>query len=229
MGQFRRPDTGVNSHPFRMNKQLPGEDVELLKDIFSEGTQLYGDPIVYIQKEYAEAENTFGEHLIQTMTDVHEMNAFIEQTEGWDGMGDMFSKLGLRNQEEMTAHVPKNTFYDLGFQPKIGDIIYHVTSKQMWEIESAVDDVGATFHPLGQHVAFVLSCKSYRFDHIEASEEFQQSENEHVQAINAVLFGDGSEVENAHDFEIEQKNDKLDVEIIEQDIIDDDESDPLGL
>lgn len=228
MGQFRRPNKGVGSHPFRMNKQLPTADIELFKDLFGESVQLYGDPIIYIQKEYAEAENTFGEHLIQTMTDVHEMYAFVEQTEGWEGMGDMFSKFGLRNQEEMTLHIPKNSFYDLDFKPKIGDIIYHVTSKMMWEIEDPKDDVEYGFHPLGQHVAFILGCKAYRFDHIEASEEFQQSENEHIQAINDVLFGDGSEIENAHEFEIEQKNDKLDVQITDQDIVDDDETDPLG-
>jgi hypothetical protein len=228
MGQFRRPSYGTGSHPFRMNQQLPTADIELFKDIFEEGVQLHGDPLIYIQKEYADEEPTFGEHLIETMRDVHHLYGFIEQTEGWEGTGEMFSKFGIRSMDDITIHIPKNTFYDLEFQPKIGDIIYHVTTKKLWEIEDTKDDKDYSFHPLGQHVAYILGCKSYRFDHVEAGEEFTQSEDEHIQTINEVLFGDGDVHENAHDFEIEQKNEKLDTEIIEQDIIDDSEDDPIG-
>jgi len=228
MGFFHKPDKGIGSHPYRLNKQLPTADLELFKDIFTEGTQLYGDPLLYVQKEYADAEDVFGEHLIHTMSDVHEMYAFVEQTEAWDGLGEMFSKFGIRNEEEMTIHIPKNTFYDLNFTPKIGDIIYHKIAKQMWEIESIADDKDYTFHPLGQHVAFILNCKAYRFDHAERSDEFIQSEDEHIKTINEVLFGDGSVVENAVDFEIEQKNVKIDNVIIDDSVIDNSEEDPLG-
>lgn len=231
MGQFRRAPRGAKAHPFRFNKQIPTNDSEFLKDIFEEGTQLFGDPLIYIQKEYADVENTFGEHLIHTLSDSHEIWGFVEQTEGWDGMGDMFSKFGLRNQDEMTVHIPKNSFFDLGFAPKIGDLIYHVISKKLWEIENPRDDEEYGFHPLGQHVAHILSCKSYRFDHAEASEQFATSENEHIQTIHDVLFGDETEPEfeeTAHEKEVKKKNDSLDVQVVKQDIVDNTETDPFG-
>jgi len=228
MGQFRRPSYGNKAHPFRMNVQTPTADIELMKDLFEEGVQLYGDPLIYIQKEFTEEEATFGEHLIETMKDVHHLFGFVEQTDGWEGTGEMFSKFGIRSMDEMTVHIPKNTFFDLGFQPKIGDLIYHKISKKLWEIEDPKDDKDYSFMPLGQYVAFILGCKAYRFDHVEAGPEFQQSEDEHIQTINEVLFGDGTVQDNAHDVEIEEKNDKLDTEIIEQNIIDDSEDDPLG-
>lgn len=228
MGFFRKPDTGDGSHPFRFNQQVPTADVELLKDIYEEGVQLNGDPIIYIEAGYNKIESTFGEHLIHSLKHAHEFYGFIEQTESWEGMGDMFSKFGLRNQEEMTISIPKNTFYDLGFAPKIGDLIFHKVSKKLWEVEHPRDDQDSSFRPLGQYIAFVLTCKSYRFDHAEASEEFATSENEHIQTIHEVLFGDGEKFDNAVVSDIEEKNEKFEKQIKTAKIIDNSETDPLG-
>ena len=159
MGRFRRPSTGVNSHPFRMNVQAESADVELFKDIFEESTQLYGDPLTFIRKKYAKIENTFGEHLIHTLGESFKIYGFVEQTEGWEGMGDMFSKFGMRFEDEMTVHISKNTFLDLGFIPMIGDVIFHDTSKKLWEIEYVVPDDEYNFHPLGQQISNIIKCK----------------------------------------------------------------------
>jgi len=227
MGNYRRPNFGAEAHPFTFNKQLPTADLELFKDLFEEGVQLTGDPIIYIRKDYNEIEHAFGEHLIETLKESYNLYAYIEQTEGWEGE-ELFSKFGLRSQEEMVCHIPKNSFFDLGFQPKIGDLIFHVTSKKLWEVEHPRDDEAYTFHPLGAHVAFIFDCKAYRFDHVEASKEFAQSENEHIQTIHEVLFGEGAVHEDPHQVDIEEKNESLDAEIVRQDIIDNSEDDPLG-
>lgn len=226
MSQWRKPNDGTGSHNFRMNPQVITKDIELYKDIFEEGVQIYGDDIIFIRKEYIQQENIFGEHLIHKLKDSFKMRAFVEQTDGWVGAGDMFSKFGLRNEEECTMHIPKNMFIDLGFVPKIGDIVYHNTSKSLWEIESVVDDKLPSFHPLGQHISYVLQMKSFLFDHLEASEEILDSTDENIEKITQVLFGDDTQVENAVQFDIDEKNEEIGQESVK--IIDDKEKDPLG-
>jgi hypothetical protein len=229
MGYFRRTLEsldGTDGYPFRMNRETPGADIELIKDIFEESVCLYGNQIIYIRQEYMNEENTFGEHLTKILKDAHNMYAYVEQTEGWDGIGDMFSKFGARVQDEMTMHIPKNFFHDLAFYPKIGDVVYHVVAKQLWQVESVQDDAAPSFHPLSQFISYIIGCKSYMYDHVEASEEIMADTNEHIETIREVFFGDGDIVDNAVETDLEQKNDQIEIDKI--DVVDDSEDDPLG-
>lgn len=224
MDRFPGIDNGV--YPFSFNIEDPVEDVELFKDIFEEGVRLHGNKCVYIRKEYLNEENTFGEYLTGILSKADEIYAFTEQVEGWDGPGDLFSKFGIRNSDEMTLHVPKNTFKKLGFVPKIGDVVYHVVTKSAWQIEDVDDGKKPSFHPLGQYISYVMTCKSYLFDHVEASKELMDSTNEHIDIITKVLFGDGTAVDNAIIEDVREKNDPI--ETVKSTIVDNSERDPLG-
>lgn len=225
MGMFRRSMDSTDGYPFKMNKEEMSADIQLMNDLFEEGVVLYGNEIIYIRQEYMNEENVFGEHLTKILDKATPMMAFVENTDGWDDVGDMFSKFGYRNMEQMRIQIPKNMFHDLSWYPRVGDVIYLPVAKNMWEIESVHDDKENTFHPLGQHVSYQIGCKSYLFDHVEASDELMADDNEHVESITSVLFGDGTS-ETAVDFDVDQKNDPI--EQAKEGIVDDSEDDPLG-
>jgi len=226
MGMFRRPMDGPDGYPFKMNKEELSADIQLMNDLFEEGVVLYGNDIVYIRQEYLNVEDTFGEHLTKILDKATPMKAFIENVDAWDGEGDMFSKFGLRNMEEMRMHIPKNMFHDLSWYPRVGDVVYLPVARALWEIESVHDDKDNTFRPLGQFVSYIIGCKSYLFDHVEASEELMADTNEHVESITEVLFGDNDEVSVDVKYDVDQKNDPI--EQAARVIVDDSEKDPLG-
>ena len=226
MGRFRRTMDGTDGYPFRFNKEEISADIQLMNDLFEGGVRLYGNDIIYIRQEYLNVEDTFGEHLTKILDKSTPMMAFIEDTEGWGGEGDMFSKFGLRNIEDMKMQIPKNMFHDLGWYPRVGDLIYTPVAKALWEIESVHDDKDNTFRPLGQYVSYIIGCKSYLYDHVEASEELLASEDQHIETSTKVLFGDGSETDNAVVVDVTEKNDPI--EQAKQGVVDDSEDDPLG-
>lgn len=192
MGRFRKP-RDLKTHQFRFNNEQDVVDIELFKDIYEEAVHLYGSDLIYIRKENFRVEDVFGEHLSQVLEQAVPVRAFVEQQEGWDGMGNLYSKFGLRNQDEMTVHLSKGMFQDLGIVPKNGDLIYHVVSARLWEIENVRDDIVPTFHPLGKHVSYVLGCHTYVHDHADAAEAIMDSTNEHVQNIVQTLFSDSTD------------------------------------
>ena len=229
MGFFRRQlDATSNVHPFRFNNEDDTVDVELFKDIYEECTNLYGTDVIYIPVEHFHVEDAFGEHLSEVLQKGIPMRSFIEQAEGWEGISDIYSKFGLRNQEDMTFHIAKNVMHDHGVQPKAGDILYLLTTKQLWEVESLDDDKTPSFHPLGKFISWNIFCKAYVFDHADASEEFLEDPSEHVQLIKDVLFND-STAENIDVIDVTDKNEFIEeIKQSANNFIDDEESDPLG-
>lgn len=190
MGQFRRAYDPDEPHPFRFNNEDDSVDIQLFKDIYEEGVYLYGSDIVYIRTTNDQLEPIFGEHLAKRLESGTPLRAFIEQTEGWEGLGDTFSKYGLRNSDDFTMHMAKVTFEDLGWVPKVGDVIYHVTAKRLWEVEWIKDDLAPTsFMPLGKYIAYSIGCKTYKHDHATASEEILADDNLHIERITNTLFG----------------------------------------
>jgi hypothetical protein len=227
MGFFRRKYDEDNPHPFRFNNEDDTVDVELFKDIYEEATNLYGTDVVYIPVEHFQIEDTFGEYLSESLQKGVPMRSFVEQTEGWEGISDIYSKFGLRNQEDMSFHIGKNVIAEYEIEPKAGDIIYMVTTKQLWEIESLSDDKSPSFHPLGKFISWTFFCKAYVFDHADASEEFLTDENEDMQLLKSQLFNDSTAVEDNIDvIDVTDKNEFI--EEIKGEFIDDEESDPLG-
>lgn len=228
MGFFRRKyDDTNNPYPFRFNNEEDVADIEFFKDIYEEGINLHGQDLVYIPVEHFRQEDTFGEFLSESLQKGRPMRGFCEQTEGFEGISDIYSKFGLRNQEDCQIHIGKNTIQDLEIQPKAGDIIYMVVTKQLWEIESLSDDKTPSFHPLGKFISWTFFCKNYVFDHADASEEFLADTNEDMALLKSQLFNDGTDAANNIDIiDVVDKNDFIDE--VKGDFIDDDEYDPLG-
>lgn len=229
MGFFRRKyDPDNTPYPFRFNNEEDVADIEFFKDIYEEAINLHGEDIVYIPVEHFRPEDAFGEHLSEQWKKGIPMRAFCEQTEGFEGISDIYSKFGLRNQEDCQFHIGKNVIAELGIEPKQGDIIYMNVTKQLWEIESLSDDKLPSFHPLGKFISWTLFCKNYVFDHADASEEFMADTTiEDMELIKTQLFNDSTAAENNIDVvDVTDKNEFI--EEIKGDFIDDEESDPLG-
>jgi len=218
MAIFKRPNS---SSPFRFNNENDDRDIETLKIIFDESVNLFGSDIYYIRQELSGVEPIFGEYLTKVLQRAIPLRAFVEEQQAWGGVGDIYSKFGLTNSEDMTLHMSKIAFAELGFDPKVSDIIYHVTSKKLFEIQTPIDDGETSFMPLGKHVAFILKCRSYQYDHSEVSQEVID-EAEFDSHISSIL----STINNAPTKDITNTNN--DVTAAKDSIIDDTETDPLG-
>jgi hypothetical protein len=102
---------------------------DLFHDLAAEFVYLSGISVYYIKSDAITDENfdqIFGENRFQTLGEAKEIEMYLENMETpYGGMGDMFSKFGLTQNQTVTFIVAYRRFEEeFGMRPREGDYIY---------------------------------------------------------------------------------------------------------
>ena len=146
------------------------------REIYLEGTWKHGSDVIFIERGSLTPEPVFVESLGETLTRGTPLRMFVEEVEGWGGMGDTFSKFGIRVGDEMTAYCPKELFVrtrpdDPNFFPHAGDLVYYVPGKKLFEITSVEDEATPSFYLFGNHLSYKIICRLYNYEHSEVEQD----------------------------------------------------------
>lgn len=115
----------------------------LYEDIIIESLKMYGQDIVYMPRELTNTDTIFGDDSVSKFTKHYKIEMYIENTQGFDGEGDLFSKFGVEIRDEATFIVSRrrwNMLVKSGqntvdfYRPREGDLIYLPLSKSTFEI-----------------------------------------------------------------------------------------------
>jgi len=176
----------LNQDQFRFARNFDAEqlgEANLYTNIWAESIYKTGVEVYYIEREVGESEPIFGEYLtskLNTGTRMFLQADNLQNNGGWQN-ADIYSKFGLATTDEETFTCPKITFGQakinsdpltketqpfLPFFPKQGDLVYHVNSKKLFEIQHVEDEV-ALGYIFGNRNAYQLKCKVYTYDHTE--------------------------------------------------------------
>ena len=104
----------------------------LYEDLIIESIKFYGQDIYYLPREIVEKEDIFLDSIQSQFGDAYKVEVYIENAEGFDGEGDIFTKFGIEIRDQATFVIARrrwrelvgDSLADAQFRPREGDVIY---------------------------------------------------------------------------------------------------------
>src|SRR6056300_47254 len=84
----------------------------LYEDIVIESLKFYGQDVYYIPREIVNKDPIFLDDVPSRFSDAYKIEMYIENTEGFDGEGDLFTKFGIELRDQATFVVARRRWSD---------------------------------------------------------------------------------------------------------------------
>ena len=143
----------------------------LQQNLVEEYLKMFGMDILYIPRQLIRKDGVFNEEVISEFDDSYIIEAYLENNEGFQGGGDLLTKFGIRQTDEITMVISQQRFSDLisqfllldkdvevGERPQEGDLIYFPLSSNYFEIKFVEHE--EPFYQLGKGYIFKLQCEA---------------------------------------------------------------------
>ena len=141
----------------------------LYEDIVIESLKFYGQDVYYIPREIVNKDKVFLDDVPSRFTDAYKIEMYIENTEGFEGEGDLFTKFGIELRDQATFVVARRRWKALvgnfldtnNFRPREGDVIYLPLSESIFQILKV--ETETPFYQLSQLPTFRLQCELFEY------------------------------------------------------------------
>ena len=142
----------------------------LYEDITIEALKIYGHDVFYIPRKIVNTDAIFNEDALSEFGDAYQIEMYVENTDGFEGEGDLLSKFGVEIRDSMTLVLSTRRWEQLvgRFQnpgetrPQEGDLIYFPMVKGLFEIKFVEDE--SPFYQLKNLPTFKLSCEQFEYN-----------------------------------------------------------------
>ena len=74
----------------------------LYEDIVIESLKMYGQDVYYIPRDIVNEDKIFGDDVPSRFNSAYKVEMYIENTDGFDGDGDLFTKFGVEIRDQAT-------------------------------------------------------------------------------------------------------------------------------
>jgi hypothetical protein len=118
-------------------------EINLYEELIIEALKIYGQDVYYLPRTIVNEDTLLGDDPASQFASSYKIEMYIENVEGFDGEGDLFTRFGVEIRDECTFVVSKNRWSNQvaradnalqGDRPTEGDLIYLPLSKSMFEI-----------------------------------------------------------------------------------------------
>ena len=142
----------------------------LYEDIIIESLKIYGQDVYYLPRDLVAEDKILGEDIQSRFNSAYKVEMYIENTEGFDGEGDLFTKFGVEIRDQATFIVARKRWnqtvarYDneiQGIRPLEGDIIYLPLSNSMFQIMAVEHE--QPFYQLSNLPTYKLRCELFEY------------------------------------------------------------------
>ena len=79
----------------------------LYEDIIIESLKIYGQDVYYLPREIVKRDTIFNDDNVCRFDDAYRIEMYIENIEGFDGEGDLFTKFGVEIRDAATFIVAR--------------------------------------------------------------------------------------------------------------------------
>ena len=151
--------------------QAVKSEQHLYEDLVIESLGIYGQDVYYIPRTIVNRDTILNEDPASTFDDAYLMEMFIENTEGFDGAGDLYSKFGLDIKDEATFVVSRRRWDDrVGVfhsavenpRPTEGDLIFLPMTNNFFEISFVEDE--QPFYQLSNIPTYTMKCSLFEYN-----------------------------------------------------------------
>lgn len=142
----------------------------LYEDIIIEALKMYGQDVYYIPRDIVNENTIFGEDVPSRFNSSHKIEMYIENVEGFDGEGDLFTKFGVEIRDQATFVVARRRWTDAvkridseitSVRPLEGDLIYLPLSNSMFQIMHVEHE--QPFYQLSNLPTYKLRCELFEY------------------------------------------------------------------
>lgn len=115
----------------------------LYEDIVIESLKIYGQDVYYLPRDTVYEDRVFGDEIPARYNSSYKIEMYIDNIEGFDGEGDLFTRFGVEIRDEATFVVSRRrwrstiSMFDNEIsseRPREGDLIYLPLSNSMFQI-----------------------------------------------------------------------------------------------
>lgn len=159
----------------------------LYEDIVIESLKMYGQDVYYLPRDIVNEDTIFGDDVPSRFNSSHKIEMYIENIEGFDGDGDLFTKFGVEIRDQATFVVARRRWtqtvgrYDNeinSVRPLEGDLIYIPLSRSLFQIMHVEHE--QPFYQLSNLPTYKLRCELFEYNDedldtgIEAIDDIEQ-------------------------------------------------------
>ena len=151
--------------------QAVKSEQNLYEDLIIESLGIYGQDVYYIPRTLVNRDNVLNEDPASTFDDAYLLEMYIENTEGFEGAGDLYSKFGLEIRDDATFIVSRRrwetrvgVFDDntVDPRPQEGDLIFLPMTNSFFEISYVEDD--SPFYQLSNLPVYRMQCSLFEYN-----------------------------------------------------------------
>ena len=161
----------------------------LLQNLVEEHLKMFGMDVLYCPREIMVKDGVFNEEVIGEFNDAYIIEAYLENFEGFQGGGDLLTKFGVAQTDEITMIISQQRFSDLISQfllldkdyqaperPQEGDLIFFPLTSNYFEIKFVEHE--EPYYQLGK--GYVYKLKAELFEYSDEKGDLFDSDEELV-------------------------------------------------
>ena len=142
--------------------------MDLYESLIIESLKIYGQDVYYLPRDLVNEDTLLGEDVVSRFPTSHKIEMYVENTEGFDGEGDLFTRFGVEIRDEVTLVVARTRFAA--------------------QVRRPDNDIVTDRPTEGDLVYFPLTNKMFEIRHVEHESPFYQIENLPVYKLRCTLF-----------------------------------------
>jgi len=147
----------------------------LIQDLVNEQLRMFGQEIIYMPRQYITDKTVIRDLIVSKFETGIPIEAYLSNSDGFGGQGDILSKFGVRSTDEITLIISKER-YELSILPLIskipsrkgaqrpqeGDLIYFPLDNGLFEIKYV--EGKRPFYQLNNLYVYELRCELFEYE-----------------------------------------------------------------
>lgn len=143
----------------------------LFEDIVIESLKLYGQDIYYLPRDIVNEDRILGDDVPSRFNSSYKIEMWIENVDGFDGEGDLFTKFGVEIRDQATFVVSRRRWNQTILRhdneitvkrPAEGDLLYIPFSQKLFQITHVEHE--QPFYQLQNLPTFKLRCELFEYN-----------------------------------------------------------------
>ena len=143
----------------------------LVEDLIIESLKIYGHDTYYLPRTLVNKDTIFDEDELSKFTQAYPVEMYLDNVNGYEGQGDIFTRFGLEVRDQATFVMAKRRWeymvqtsggtFTQTTRPSEGDLIYFEKTKSLFEIKYV--DFQNPFYQLNQIYVYRLVCELFEY------------------------------------------------------------------
>ena len=150
--------------------QAVRSEQNLYEDLVIESLKIFGQDVYYIPRTLVNRDDVLNEDPASRFDDAYLIEAYLENVDGFEGQGDLFSKFGLEIRDEATFVISRRQWEKIvgifssdltNPKPQEGDVLFLPMTNSFFEISFVEDD--SPFYQLSNLPVYRMQCSLFEY------------------------------------------------------------------